>query len=341
MKVSIIGLDIAKTVFHAVLCDGRGREVRRRELKRSQVMTFFAQQPLCTVALEACGGSQHWARELVRLGHRPKLLPPKAVKAFLRRAKNDFNDARALAEAARQPGLREVSVGTVEQQALQALHRMRAGVLRERTALNNRIRGLLMEFGVVWPQGVHVVRRRMPALLENADNGLPALLREVLHEGYEQLVALDDQMTWYDRRLQQVVRDEPTCARLARVMGFGAVNATALTAKLGDGRAWSDGRTFAATLGLVPRQYSSGGRTVLRGITKRGDPYLRTLLVHAARSVLAHAPRREDRLSRWALAVKARRGGAVATVALANKLARLAWALVRWEREYDPAWADA
>lgn len=341
MEVSIIGLDIAKTVFHVVQCDARGKEVGRRMLKRAQVLEWFARQAACTVVLEACGGAHHWGRELARLGHRPKLLPPRAVKAFLRRAKNDFNDARALAEAGRQPGVRAVPLATAGQQALQAVHRLRAGLLRERMALNQRLRGLLLEYGIALPQGAQVVRRRLPALLEDADNGLPSLLRDVLAEGYERLVDCDTRLAWYDRRLQHQVREVPNAARLARVHGLGAVNATALAAKLGDGRAWRDGREFAATLGLVPRQHSSGGRTVLRGITKRGDPYLRTLLVHAARSVLAHAARREDRLSRWARALKARRGGAVATVALANKLARLAWALVRWERSYEPAWAGA
>lgn len=341
MEVSIIGMDIAKSVFHVVECDARGRERGRRMLKRSQVLAYFAQRPASTVVLEACGGAHYWGRELRRLGHRPKLLPPRAVKAFLRRAKNDFNDGRALAEAGRQPSLRAVPVSSEEQQALQAVHRMRSGLLRERSALNQRLRGLLHEFGIVLPQGSQAVRRRLPALLEDAENGLPALLREVLQEGYERLVDCDARLAWYDRRLAQQVRETPNAARLARVHGLGAVNATALAAKLGDGRTWRDGREFAATLGLVPRQYSSGGRTVLRGITKRGDPYLRTQLVHAARAVLAHAPRRDDPLSRWACQVKARRGGAIATVAVANKLARMAWALVRWERDYEPNWAGA
>jgi len=336
MQVTTVGLDIAKTTFHAVEFDARGKEVRRKRLKRGQVSAYFARLARCVVALEACAGAHYWGRRLEGLGHEVRLLHAKHVKAFCRRAKNDYNDARALAEAARSGQMRFVGVKDEQAQALQAVHRLRAGVDGERTRLINRVRGLLGEFGVVLPRGGGVVRRRLPEILEDAENGLLEPMREVLAEAYERLVFLDERLRWYTRKLEELQRRDPVARRLGGVRGFGAVVGTAVRAKLGDGRAWGNGREFSASLGIVPRQHTSGGKVVLLGITKRGDRYMRTQLIHGARAVLAHAEHSEDNLSRWARGVKARRGGAVATVAVANKLARIAWALVRHNEEYDP-----
>jgi transposase len=337
MQVTTVGLDIAKLTFHAVGFDARGKEVWRKRLKRERVREYFARLAPCEVALEACAGAHYWARRLGELGHEARLLHPKHVKAFCRRAKNDYNDARALAEAVRSGQMRFVGVKDEDSQALQAVHRLRAGVARERTALINQVRGLLGEFGVVLPRGAGVVRRRLPEVLEDAENGLTGPLREVLAEAYERLVCLDERLKWYTRKLEALRRRDPVARRLGGVRGFGPVVATAARAKLGDGRGWRNGREFSASLGIVPRQHSTGGKVVLLGITKRGDRYLRTQLIHGARAVLAQAEHSDDKLSRWARSVKARRGAAVATVAVANKLARIAWAMVRWGEEFDPA----
>lgn len=337
-QITTVGLDIAKNVFHAVALDGDGRELGRKMLKRDQVLPWFAQLPVCQVGMEACSGSNYWGRELQKQGHRVGLIQPRSVKAFLRRAKNDFNDARAIGEAVRQPQMRFVPVRTEEQQAIQSLHRLRQGRVGERTRLINQIRGLLSEYGVVVPKGASGVTRKLAATVEPGSI-LPEPVRQSLELELDLLRELGRRIAHYDKQLRDVQRQDAGSQRLSKIHGIGVVNGTALSAKLGDGQAWRNGREFAASLGLVPRQYSSGGKTVLMGITKRGDAYLRTMLIHGARSVLSHAHRREDRLSRWALEIAGRRGKAKAIVAVANKLARIAWALTRWDREFDPALA--
>lgn len=336
MQVTTVGLDIAKTTLHAVGFDARGKEIWRKRLKRGQVSEYFARLARCVVAMEACAGAHYWGRTLGALGHEVRLVHAKHVKAFCRRAKNDYNDARALAEAARSAQMRFVGVKDEQAQALQAVHRLRAGLDRERTGLINRVRGLLGEFGVVLPRGAGVVRRRLAEVLEDAENGLTQEMREALAQAYERLVFVDEQLRWHTRALERLRRRDPVSRRLGEVRGFGPVVATALRAKLGDGRAWRNGREFSASLGLVPGQHTTGGKVVLLGITKKGDRYVRVQLGHAGRAVLAHAERSDDKLSRWARKVKAERGGAVATVAVANKLARIAWAMVRYNEEYDP-----
>ena len=324
MQVTTVGLDIAKNVFHAVLFDERGQEVGRKVLRRDDVLPYFSQLPT--------------RQALQSQGHRVGLLQTRSVKAFLRRAKNDFNDARAIGEAVRQPQMRFVPVRTEEQQAIQSLHRLRQGRVGERTRLINQLRSILSEYGVVLPLGASGVVRKLAEAVEPG-GVLPESIRQSVENELDLLRDLEQRIGHYDRQLRTVRQQDAGSQRLSRVHGIGVVNGTALSAKLGDGKAWRNGREFAASLGLVPRQYSSGGKTMLMGITKRGDAYLRTQLIHGARSVLSHAHRREDRLSRWALEVAGRRGKAKAIVAVANKLARIAWALVRWDREYDPALA--
>lgn len=334
MNVTTIGLDIAKSVFHVVGADSEGRVVLRKRLKRAQVLEFFAQQAVCTVALEACGGAHDWGRRLLGLGHEVRLLNPREVKAFLRGSKNDYNDAAALCEAGRWSGLRAVPVKSEREQDLQALHRARAGVIKQRTEVVNQLRGLLAERGVVLGRGVATVRRRLPELLEEADNGLSARLRGVLGELLERLRGLEAVLAGYDRELEGVVREDAVCRRLLTVPGVGPVTATAVLARAGDVSRFRRGRDFAAWLGLVPRQHSSGGKPRLLGISKRGDRYLRTLLIHGGRSLLVGAARREDGLSRWAHGVRQRAGANRAAVALANKRARIVWAVLAHGQEY-------
>jgi len=334
-EITTIGLDLAKHVFHVVGCDRYGKVLRRKILRRGQVRAYFANVPGCVVGMEACAGSHFWARELRELGHEVRLIPAQHVKAYVRGNKNDYNDARAIAEAAGRADIRAVSVKTVEQQDVQALYRLRAARVKERTALCNQVRGLLAEYGIVLAQGVGTVRRRVPEVLEEADNGLSDFFRPFLQRCYEQLCEVDAHIEFYDRALHEHARRDETVQRLQTVPGFGPVVASVFHALVGDGREFRRGRDVSAALGLVPKQHSSGGKTVLLGISKRGDRYLRSLLVHGARSVLRRAEHHgEDRLARWALSVQATRGTHKATVALANKLARIGWAVVREQTVY-------
>lgn len=336
-EITTMGLDLAKRTFHVVGCDRRGKMLTRKVLRRGQVRTYFANAPGCVVGMEACASAHYWARELRALGHEVRLLPAQHVKAYVRGNKNDYNDARAIAEAAGRADIRAVGVKTVEQQDVQALYRMRAARVKERTALCNQVRGLLGEYGIVLAQGVGTLRRCLPEVLEDAENGLSDFLRPLLSRCYEQLCELDGHVEFYTRALHEHAKRDEAVRRLQTVPGFGPVVASVFGAFVGDGTEFRRGRDVSAALGLVPKQHSSGGKTVLLGISKRGDRYLRCLLVHGARSVLRRAGQRTDRLSRWAVAMQAKRGTHKATVALANKMARIGWAVVREHTTYRTA----
>lgn len=327
-EITTVGLDLAKSVLHVIGLDRGEREIAKKMLKRGQVLSYFANLPPCLVAMEACAGSHEWARQLQGLGHEVRLISPQFVKAYVRGNKNDYNDARAIAEAARRPGMRFVAVKTVEQQDKQALHRLRTARVAERTALCNQLRGLVAEYGIVAPRGVAALRRRIPELLEDADNALTPMFRQLLHQGYQHLVELDKHVEFYTRLLKQQAREDEAVNRLQGIPGFGPVLASAFHAAVGDGKAYRRGRDVSAATGLVPRQHSSGGKEVLLGISKRGDRHLRSLLVHGARAVVRQAANKQDRLSRWVNRLVAERGVNKATVALANKMARVGWALL-------------
>ena len=336
-ELTTIGLDLAKHVFHVVGCDARGKVLIRKVLRRGQVRRYFANVPACVVGMEGCASAHYWARELRGFGHEVRLIPAQHVKAYVRGNKNDYNDARAIAEAAGRSDIRAVSVKTVEQQDVQALYRLRAARVKERTALCNQVRGVLGEYGIVLAQGVGTVRRGVPEVLEDAENAVSDFLRTLLARCYAQLRELDGHIEFYTRALHEHARRDEAVQRLQTVPGFGPVVASVFHAFVGDGKAFGRGRDVSAALGLVPKQHSTGGNTVLLGISKRGDRYLRSLLVHGARSVLRRAEQRQDRLSRWALGVQATRGTHKATVALANKMARIGWAVVREQTVYRPA----
>lgn len=336
-EVTTIGLDLAKQVFHVVCCDRHGKVVGRRMLRRAQVLEYFANLTPCRVGMEACGGAHYWARKLEALGHEVKLLPARFVKAFVRGNKNDYNDALAIAEAATRPEVRGVAVKTVAQQDVQALHRLRAQCVATRTALANQLRGLLGEYGVVLPCGVGILRRQLPVLLEDGENGLSDAFRQWLAQGYQQLCELDAHIKAYTVQLTAQAKQNADCQRLQTIPGFGPIVASVFHGQVGDGRAYRRGRDVAASLGLVPRQHSSGGKSVLLGISKRGDRYLRSLLVHGARAVVRQAAGKDDRLSRWINRIKAQRGHNKAVVALANKLARIGWAVLAQGRSYQAA----
>lgn len=336
-KITTVGLDLAKNVFHAVCCDERGKVVRKRMLKRSQVMPYFANLTECLVGMEACASAHHWARELTSLGHEVKLIPPQHVKAFLRGNKNDYNDALAIAEAVSRPQMRFVEIKTEAQQDIQALHRLRERRLQERTALCNQLRGLLAEYGLILPKGINVVRRRLPELLEDGENGLSDFFRRLLAQGYQQLQQLDAHLDIYGEELKRYSRQSEACQRLQTIPGYGPIVASAFSGHVGNAECYRRGRDVSASIGLVPRQHSSGGKEVLLGISKRGNRYLRCLLIQGARAVVYQAAKKNDSLSRWINRIKDRRGINRTIVALANKMARMGWAVLRYKTVYQPA----
>lgn len=337
MKITLAALDLAKSVFHVVCFDEHRKEAKKRMLRRRQVTEFFAQLEACVVAMEACAGAHYWGRQLQKLGHTVKLIPPQFVKPYVQGNKNDYNDARAIAEASRRPNLRFVELKTVEQQDVQALHRLREQRVKERTALCNQLRALVAEYGLVMNRGVAAIRRGIPRLLDGAENGLSEMFRALLKRGYDQLVELEQHIDYYTREIKHHSRRDERCRRLQALPAFGPLVASVFASKVGDGKAFKRGRDVSAAVGLVPRQHSSGGKEVLLGISKRGDKYLRSLLIHGARSVVRHARNKDDKLSRWVNTLRERRGVNKATVALANKLARMGWALLRHDAEYCPA----
>ncbi len=327
-QVTTVGIDIAKNVVCIHGVDAHGHVVVKKRLARQKVLPFMAQLPPCLLGMEASGGAHYWAREFTQLGHTVKLMSPQFVKPYVQSQKNDPNDAAGICEAVERPRMRGVPVKSITQQDVQALHRIRERQIKARTALINQIRGLLMEYGIVIPQRASQVRHKLPLVLEDAENGLTATAREWLHALAEELQALDQRIAATDQQIERVFEADEACQRLAQLPGIGPLTATALVAAVGDATEFKNGRQFAAWLGLVPRQHSTGGKTTLLGMTKRGNCYLRTLLIHGARAVLRVVDRKTDARSRWLQGVKARRGMNCASVAQANKTARVAWALL-------------
>ena len=336
MDIKVIGLDLAKNVFQVHGVDASGHALLRRQLKRREVCDFFAKLEPVLVGMEACGGAHHWARELAKLGHTVKVMNPRYVKPFVRTNKNDRTDAEAIAEAASRRNVPEVQVKQAWQQDLQSLHRVRSQLMRERVALGNQMRGLLTEYGIVAAKGTTALKRALPQILEDAHNGLSGLMRALLNEQLERWRTLERAIAEYQRKLTIAAREHERCAALMEVPGIGVLGATALVAQVNDARALKNGRELAAREGLVPQHSGSGGKERLGHISKRGDSYVRTLFIHGARCVLNHAPRKSDRLSRWATELMRRRGRNIAAVALANKMARIAWVILARGQRYQP-----
>ena len=335
MNINTIGLDIAKTTFHYVGLDKYGKQVHRKKLRRGQLLSYFANFPACTIVMEACSGAYYWQREFIKLGHRVKLLPAQHVKAHLRGNKTDYNDALAIAEASRVPEMREVAPKTIEQQSMQALHRLRASAVDDRTTLVNQVRGLLSEFGIVFNQGIKHLREGLPSVLEDAENELTHTFREALALKYTQLLQLDESEKKFNQLIKQASEQHKEIKLLQSIPGFGSIVSSSYYSVIGDGKAFAKSRDVAASLGVVPRQHSTGGKTVLQGISKRGDKYLRKMLVNGARSVVNHAHKKDDALSVWVTRLVETRGRNKATVALANKLARIAWAVTVRGKPYQ------
>lgn len=294
MKITTLSIDLAKHVFHVLGADARGRIVLRKKLTRKRLAQFVSNLPPCVIAMEACPGSHYWARQFASMGHTGRLMHPKSVKPYVKTNKNDFNDAEGILEAVGRPTMRFVSVNTPEQQDLQALHRVRRRLVKQRTALTNQLHGLLHEYGVALPRGRAAVRRALPALLEEGGNELTPAMRRLFTGCYEELCALVPRIKTMADEIKTVSRAREDCRRLSEMEGYGVLTSTALSAAVGDARTFKNGRQMAAWLGLVPQQASSGGRTVLLGISKRGDPYLRTLLIEGAMSAVRAAATKDD-----------------------------------------------
>jgi transposase len=335
MKSTTIGIDLAKNIFHVCAADRHGRIRWRKQVTRSGLEALLARLPASTVAMEACGGSHSWARRCRAPGHSPRLISGKFVKPFVKSNKNDVIDAEAITEAAQRPTMRFVPVKTIEQQDLQAVHRVRERLVRNRTAVVNQCRGVLLENGIVIRQRRHHLQRQLPAVLENRSGALSGLFVTLLRGLSEELTDVNERIDGIERRLAELSRGLEPCARLLSIPGVGYLTATALVAAVGTGGDFKNGRHLAAWLGLVPRQVTTGGKPVLLGISKRGDTYVRKLLIHGARSVLIS---RTDLGSppRWARRVAARSCSNKAAVALANKQARIAWRLLRSGEAFRP-----
>ena len=335
-NVTRVGIDLAKKVFHLTATNDDGEVVERKRLRRAGLQSYLAQLPRgCAVAMEACGSAHHWGRLAVRHGHDALLMNPQFVAPYVKSNKNDVNDADGIAEASTRPSMRFVGLKSVEQQHVQQVHRARRMAVRNRTSQCNQLHGLLLEYGIEAPRGVGAMRRRLPEVLEDAENELPVEGRALLRELGEELRRLDERVRTFDDQIAGIAARMPACRRLMTVPGIGVLTATALVAAVGDPSKFRNGREMAAWLGLVPRQRSTGGRPTLLGISKRGDRYLRTLLIHGARSTMRFAAKRADRRNCWAAALEERRGRNVATVALANRNARTAWALLSRESSFD------
>ena len=338
MKLTRVGVDLAKQVFQVHGVDRAEQPAWCKRLKRSRWIADLERdvEAGCEIGMEACGGAHHWARVLQVKGFRVKLIAPQFVKPYVKTNKTDANDAEAICEAMSRPSMRFVAVKTVEQQDLQAVHRVRSSLIRDRTAKANQLRGLVYEYGLVAPRELHALRRAVPEWLEDADNGLTVRFRALLAGLYSDLRLLDERVRELDREIAAIAREHEPISRLEQLTGIGPLTASALYALVGDGRQYRSGRELAVALGLTPRQHSSGGKEKLLGISKRGDKYIRTLLIHGARSALRVAPNRTDRLSRWALALAERSHPNVAVTALANKMTRVVWAMLRHGTNYEP-----
>lgn len=336
-NITRIGLDIAKNVFQVHAVDEDGYTVHSKAIKRNKLLEYFALCGPCFVGIEACASAHHWAREMRKLGHDVRLIAAQFVAPYRKSGKNDANDAEAICEALSRPNMRFVPVKTVEQQAILSVHRTRSLLVGERTALVNQLRGLLAEFGLVLPKGRAHVRENIPALLEDAENGLPDLAREIIADSYRRLCEVDQRVSEYDARIKRIATNDDSAQRIMHIEGVGPITATAIIASIGDGRVFSNSRQFSAWLGLTPRQHSSGGKNRLGSITKRGDVYLRTLLIHEARSALLKTATKEDKKSRWAESLKMRRHQNVVAVALAAKNARIIWSMLVNNTDYNVA----
>lgn len=335
MNVKRIGIDLAKQVFQLHGVDYNEKVVLKKQLTRTKMLTYFQSLPPCLIGMEACGSAHYWARELQKLGHTVKLMAPQFVKPYVKSNKNDANDAEAICEAVSRPSMRFVTIKTVAQQDIQAVHRIRSELVKQRTAKGNQIRGLLAEYGIVINKRIDVLRNALPSILEDAENGLSFDFKILLEELREDLIALNERVSTLTEKINVLAKSNEDAQRLLKIPGVGPMTATAIISAVGDGKQFKCGRDLAAWLGLTPKQHSSGGKERLLGISKRGDAYLRTLLIHGARAVLRVSETKTDSLNCWLQNLCNRRNKNIAAVALANKNARIIWAILTKKTDYQ------
>ena len=340
MNLTTIGIDLAKNVFQVHGANEKGKAVLKKQLKRAQMLPFFANLTPCRIGMEACGSAHHWARKLQALGHTVQLIAPQYVKPFVKRNKNDAADAEAICEAMARPNMPTVPIKNASQQAILSVHRARQGFVKARTAQANQIRGLLTEYGIVIPKGIGHISKRVPEILEDGENDLPGSFRLLIQRLSDHLKELDRQVGELEAQIKLWHRDNSASQKLAKIPGIGPMTASATVASVGDARNFKNGRQLAAWLGIVPRQHSTGGKSTLLGISKRGDSYLRMLLIHGARAVIRVAEHKPN-ADPWLKNLLARRHKNVAAVALANKNVRTIWALLAHDRDYEPGYARA
>lgn len=336
MNIKRVGIDLAKDVFQVHGVDSQEKVILRKQFRRVQLLAYFEKIAPCLIGMEACGSAHYWARELQKLGHTVKLMAPQFVKPYVKSNKNDANDAEAICEAVARPTMRFVAVKTIAQQDIQAIHRVRSELVSHRTAKVNQIRGLLAEYGLAVGRRIEVLRTALPLLLEDAENGLTLDFRILLDELRQDLINLDERVQVMDKKIKTLANSHGEAKRLLAIPGIGPITATAIISAIGNGKQFKRGRDFAAWLGLTPRQHSSGGKERLLGISKRGDSYLRTLLIQGASAVLRVVGQKDDPRSRWLQNLCSRRNKNIAAVALANKNARIIWALLTKETDFLP-----
>lgn len=334
MDITTLGIDIGKTWFHLIGCNRAGTPVARHKLNRSKLMQFIVNLPRCLIGMEACPGSQHLARAFHSHGHEVRLIAPKFIKPYLKGQKNDFNDAAAIAEAVTRPTMRFVLPKSNEQLDLQAIHRIRDRLVGERTAVINQIRGFLIEYGLPVAEGRSALRRDIIGILEDAENGLSLKMRQLIARLRDHWQQLESQIDECVREIEDIVVRNDDCRRLVSIPGIGPLGATALVAAVGNAATFRKGRELAAWLGLVPRQWSTGGKPTLLGIGKRGNTYIRRLFIHGARSVFQHLKRGNHALGSWMTQLEKRAHKNVVIVAIANKMARIAWAVLSRQESY-------
>lgn len=335
MKISTIGIDLAKDVFQIHAADQNGKTLQRKKLSRKEMANYFSNLEPCLIGMEACASSHYWARKFESMGHRVKLMAPQFVKPYVKTNKNDMADAEAICEAVTRPTMRFVCRKDVDQQTILSLHRVRQLLVTDRTAHVNQIRGLLAEFGLVMPSGRKYLSIRIPEILEDAENELTAEMRELISDCYQRVQDLSEAIAKQENRIKQLSAQNPLCERIEKIPGIGPLTASAFVATIGKALEFKNGRELSAFLGLVPRQHSSGGKQNLMGISKRGDSYLRTLLIHGARSILRFV-RATPEKNPWLSDLMLRKNSNVATVALANKNVRIIWALLSKDMEFNP-----
>lgn len=334
MNIKTLGIDIAKNSFHLYGIDCKGRELINKSITRKKLPEFIANLPSCLIGMEACGGSNYWGQQLAQMGHKVKLISPQFVKPYVKSNKNDAIDAEAICEAVNRPNMRFVAIKNKEQQDIQSIHKARARLVRERTAQANQIRGLLHEYGIVMPLGINHVMNKAPLIIKDESNGLTSSGRELFHDLLMELKNVDAKVEWYNQKIEKICESNFICKLLCKLPGVGSLTATAIVSLVGDVNLFKNGRELSAYLGLVPKQHSTGGKSRLLGISKRGDRYVRCLLIHGARAALFRAKNISTNKTNWLKKLILRRGFNRTVVALANKNARLIWAIMSKGEEF-------